>query len=81
MAPRLTSIRAPGGRSTLRRPSHHSTAPDIPPLLPVAPMTSAASTDSGDTTIGPAKRAWALIGTSSRASTSGQTTGPPAENA
>ncbi len=44
-------------------------------------MTSAASTDSGDTTIGPAKRAWALIGTSKRASTSGQTTGPPAENA
>ena len=44
-------------------------------------MTSAASTDRGETTIGPANRACALIGTSSSASTSGHTTGPPAENA
>src|ERR1700722_14056378 len=44
-------------------------------------MTSAASTDLGETTIGPANSACAEIGTISRASTSGQTTGPPAENA
>ena len=44
-------------------------------------MTSTASTDRGETTIGPANSACALIGTSSSASTSGQTTGPPAENA
>ena len=35
----------------------------------------------GEATIGRANRAWALIGTSSSASTSGQTTGPPALNA
>ena len=44
-------------------------------------MTSIASTDRGETTIGRENRAWALIGTMSNASTSGQTTGPPAENA
>ena len=35
----------------------------------------------GVVTSGRAKSAWALVGTSSRASTSGQTTGPPAEKA
>ena len=87
--PRRASTRAPGGRSTLRRPSHHRTASDVsswPPasmrnLLPDSPSTSTASTDHGETTIGPANSACALIGTSSSASTSGQTIGPPAENA
>ena len=40
-----------------------------------------ASRELGEMTSGPANRACALIGTSSIASTSGQTTGPPAENA
>ena len=37
--------------------------------------------DEGATTSGRANRAWALIGTTRRASTVGQTTGPPAEKA
>ena len=41
-APRRTSIRAPGGRSTVRRPSHHST-----PAPSVRASTSTASTDVG----------------------------------
>ncbi len=41
-------------------------------------ITSTASTEVGATTIGRAKRACALIGTMSRASTPGQTMGPPA---
>ncbi len=44
-------------------------------------MSSTASTDRGDTTIGGANSVCALIGTMSSASTSGHTTGPPAENA
>ena len=44
-------------------------------------MSSTASTDCGDTTIGGANSACALIGTMSSASTSGHTTGPPAEKA
>src|SRR5262249_48605874 len=97
-APRRTSTRAPGGGSTLRRPSHHRTPPPAPPHPPRPPPAPAppppraapppdtpipptASTDHGETTIGPANSAWALIGTSSSASTSGQTIGPPAENA
>ena len=74
VAPRRTSIRAPGGRSTVRRPSHHST-----PAPSVSASTSTASTDVGATTIGRANSACALIGTISSASTPGQTTGPPAE--
>ncbi len=58
----------------LRRPSHHSTASP-------GGSTSTAGTEVGATTSGRANRAWAQIGASSRASTSGQTTGPPAENA
>src|SRR5690606_35634423 len=38
-------------------------------------------TEVGEVTSGLAKSAWALIGTISSASTSGQTTGPPAEKA
>ncbi len=72
--PRRTSIRAPGGRSTVRRPSHHST-----PAPSVWASTSTASTESGATTIGRANSAWALIGTISSASTRGHTIGPPAE--
>ena len=41
-------------------------------------MTSTASTEDGETTSGRANSAWALIGTSSSASTPGQTIGPPA---
>ena len=74
LAPRRTSIRAPGGSSTVRRPSHHST-----PAPSVRASTSTASTDEGATTSGRANRAWALIGTIRSASTPGQTTGPPAE--
>ena len=72
-APRRTSMRAPGGSSTVRRPSHHST-----PDASAGAITSIASTDVGATTSGRANSAWALIGTISRASTPGQTTGPPA---
>jgi hypothetical protein len=43
--------------------------------------TSTARTESGETTMGRENKACALIGTSSRASTSGHTMGPPAENA
>ena len=57
-----------------RRPGLAATACAIAPDMPI---TSTASTDRGETTIGPANSAWALIGTSSRASTSGQTIGPP----
>ncbi len=41
-------------------------------------MTSTASTEDGETTSGRANSAWALIGTSSSASTPGHTMGPPA---
>ena len=43
----------------------------------VSGTTSTASWESGPSTSGRANSAWALIGTSSSASTSGQTTGPP----
>ena len=66
-------MRAPGGRSTVRRPSHQST-----PAPSVWASTSTASTESGATTIGRANSACALIGTISSASTPGQTIGPPA---
>ena len=72
-SPRRTSIRAPGGRSTVRRPSHHST-----PAPSVRASTSIASTEVGATTIGRANSACALIGTMHSASTCGHTIGPPA---
>src|SRR5680860_1357588 len=62
--------------ATVRRPSHQST-----PTPSVRVRTSTASVDVGATTSGRANSAWAEIGTISRASTSGHTTGPPAENA
>ena len=71
--PLRTSIRAPGGSSTVLRPSHHST-----PEPSVRAMTSTASTELGATTMGRANRAWALIGTINSASTPGHTIGPPA---
>src|SRR6185295_14638666 len=40
-----------------------------------------ANVDDGDVTSARPNSAWAEIGTSSNASTPGQTTGPPAENA
>ena len=42
---------------------------------------STATTDCGETTSGLVNRAWALLGTTSIASSSGHNTGPPAENA
>ena len=45
------------------------------------PGTATVSTEFGEVTSGRAKSACALLGTSSSASTSGQTTGPPAEKA
>ena len=74
-APLRTSTRAPAGSSTLRRPSHHITP------CGVCGCTSTASTESGAVTSGLANSACALIGTINSASTSGHTTGPPAENA
>ncbi len=65
----------PGRSSTVRRPSHHST-----PCCDCG-CTSTASTERGEVTSGLANSACALIGTISSASTSGQTTGPPAEKA
>src|SRR5699024_12832079 len=44
---RVTSIRAPAGTSTVRRPSQHSTPDSL-----VRCKTSTEITDSGDTTIG-----------------------------
>ena len=73
---RTTSIRDPGGSSVVRRPSHHST-----PRASVRVSTSTAIIEFGEMTRGRENRAWALRGTMSSASTSGQTTGPPAENA
>lgn len=73
---RRTSILDPGGRSTVRRPSHHST-----PRASVRVRTSTASMERGEITSGRENSAWADSGTMSSASTSGHTTGPPAENA
>jgi hypothetical protein len=75
VTPRDSSTRAPGGSATVRRPSQSSTAGG-----PVG-STSIATSLSGEITIGRANRACALLGTSSSASTWGQTSGPPAENA
>src|SRR6185312_3827317 len=72
---RRTITRAPAARSWVLRPSHQST-----PVPWVRSRTSTAKTESGPTTSGRAKRAWALRGTRSIASRLGQTTGPPAEN-
>ena len=71
---RVTSMRALCGRSNDRRPSAQST-----------PCFSGAHTLDDDALVGAvtsgrANSAWALSGTSSSASTSGHTTGPPAEN-
>ena len=51
VAPRRTSIRAPGGSSTVRRPSHHST-----PALAVLASTSTASTLVGRHHEGPGEQ-------------------------
>lgn len=75
-ADRDTSIRACGGSSTVRRPSHHST-----PVSRVRVSTSTPIVERGPTTRGRVNRAWALMGTHSRASTEGHTTGPPPEKA
>ena len=59
----------------MRRPSQATTA-----VVPLG-STSSATTEVGAATIGRANSACALIGTTSSASTVGQTTGPPAEKA
>ena len=59
----------------MRRPSQHSTANDV------YGSTVITNVDVGAVTSGRLNNACALIGTSSSASTSGHTTGPPAENA
>ena len=59
----------------MRRPSAETRA-----RLPSA-GTATVSTEFGEVTSGRANSACALLGTSSSASTSGQTTGPPAEKA
>src|SRR5215213_434391 len=72
---RVTSSRPPAGTTISRRPSQNTSA-----SWPVA-STSTAMAASGLVTIGRAKSAWALLGTTRMASRSGQTIGPPAENA
>src|SRR5690606_35957163 len=75
-AERLTSMREPTGRSLPRAPSQIM----VPGVAERARI-STAKTDPGPTTSGRAKSACAETGTRSIASTSGHTTGPPAENA
>src|SRR5690606_36666216 len=74
-APLRTVTLAPAGRSKVRRPSQVSTARSA--------YGSAVNTmvEVGAAPSGRLNTVCALTGTSSRASTSGQTTGPPAENA
>src|SRR6185295_10530719 len=74
-APRRMTMRPPGGTSNTRRPSQHSTA------VGACGSTVTAIVDDGAVTSARLNSACALIGTSSRASTSGHTTGPPAEKA
>src|SRR5215467_13650033 len=73
--PRRRVTCAPGATSTARRPSQHTTAPG-----PYG-STVTAMVEVGAVTSARLNSVCALIGTSSSASTSGQTTGPPAENA
>ena len=72
-APDLT--RAPAGTGQVRRPSQPST-PSCP-----ASATVIVTVESGEITSGRANSACAAFGTTSSACTSGQTTGPPEENA
>ena len=75
-APRVTSISIPVRSSTDRRPSHQTT-----PWVWETSIISTTTVDVGLSTSGRANSACALSGTTSIASTPGQTTGPPAENA
>ena len=74
--PRRTSMREPGGASIVRRPSHRTTA-----VPRASARISTSSTDSRPTTIGRVNKACAATGTTSSASSPGQTIGPPAEKA
>ena len=74
--PRPISISIPARNSTERLPSHHTT-----PCTGEASISSTMTIDVGPSTSGRANRAWALSGTTSSASSSGHSTGPPAENA
>src|SRR5699024_9326286 len=76
LEPFRTSMWDPSGASNTRRPSHHTR-----PAEEERWRISTAKTELGPTTIGRVNSAWALIGTSSNASTSGHTTGPPPEKA
>src|SRR5690625_1439183 len=74
--PRTTSICAPGGATIRRCPSHQMTA-GVSERVRI----STDILEFGPTTRGRANSACALTGTISIASTSGHTTGPPAEKA
>ena len=74
--PRATSISIPVRNSVERRPSHQTT-----PWVGDASIISTTTVDVGPSTSGRANSACALSGTTSSASTPGQITGPPAENA
>src|SRR5207248_10072931 len=74
-SPRCTVTTAPGPTSNTRRPSQHTTAEVV------YGSTVTRIVDVGAVTSARLNSACALIGTSSSASTSGHTTGPPAENA
>ena len=72
----MTSISIPVRSSADRRPSHQTT-----PWVWETSIISTTTVDVGLSTSGRAKSACALSGTTSIASTPGQTTGPPAEKA
>src|SRR5262249_4855768 len=74
-APRRTETTAPGGTSYTRRPSQNTTARDV------YGSTVIRMVDVGAVTTGRLNSVCALIGTTTSAETSGQTTGPPAEKA
>src|SRR5262249_44451022 len=74
-SPRRAVTTDPGGASKRRRPSQKSTAPGA------FGSTVTVMIEDGAVTRARPNRAWAEMGTRSKASTPGQTTGPPAENA
>src|SRR5262249_19212140 len=72
--------RGPGAGTSKRLPPATQKPPCRPwPAAADEPSNSTASIDRGETTMGPANSACALMGTISNASTSGHTIGPPAE--
>ena len=73
--PRTTSTREPGGMGIGRKPSMTAIAGED------SGLDSTATVDRGETTSGFVNRACALLGTTRMASSSGHSTGPPAEKA